>query len=169
MATSKKTSNDDGLVLVFLLAVFTLILSFLFGCSSSYTIARSVSTDSTSVHSKSENVSINTKDSRDSVYARDSIYEYHMFRNDTVTHYIYRLRTEYRDRPSTEYIYKMLHDTTFVYKERCDSVPVIVEVTKEKPLTIWQRQKLKFGGMAEGIVLIELLILVIYFLHRKRS
>lgn len=167
METSKKTNNSGILFVFVLLTVFLLSSPFLFGCSSSSAVVRSVSKDTVSVKDKTEDVSINIRESKDIAYERDSIYECHVYRNDTVTHYIYDARVEYRDRPTTEYIYKTLRDTVLVYKEKCDSVPVVIEVSKEKQLTLWQKQKLRYGGYALCVLLLELLAVGYSLLHRK--
>ena len=81
-----------------------------------------------------------TRNIRDSIYLHDSIHVKEL--GDTV--WIERWHTSYRDRLKT--------DT--VYHSRVDSVPVPVEVEKEvaKPLTWWQKTKMK-AGMALLVIL----------------
>lgn len=82
-----------------------------------------------------------TRHHRDSVWLHDSIYMKEWLADDTV----YQLR----DRWHTRYVERVRIDTTYVSK--ADSVPVPYPVEKivkvDKPLTWWQRLRMKIGGI----------------------
>lgn len=74
----------------------------------------------------------------DSIYQHDSVQV--MIKGDTTT----------IDRWHTRYVYKEVHDTTYISKTDSVPTPYPVEVIKEVPaeLTMWEVLKMKAGGIA---------------------
>lgn len=91
-----------------------------------------------------------SKEKRDSIHVRDSIYVRE--KGDTIV----------LDRWHYEYVEKTLYDT--VYISRTDSIPV--EVLVDKPLSWWDGTKVKFGGYALIFTFIAVLIPIVRFLYR---
>lgn len=87
-----------------------------------------------------------TKEQRDSIYERDSIYV--LVKGDTV--FKYKDRFVYRD--------KVIRDTTYI--NHTDTITKVMEV--EKPLSRWQTIKLNLGGYMIG----ALALFIIYFLYK---
>ena len=91
-----------------------------------------------------------TKHQRDSIYMKDSTHVSEQQRGDTILLKITKWRTEYRDRE--------VHDT--LYQSKTDTVPVPYPVSEyvEKPLSWWQKTRLKMGEIL--MVLIGLIGLI---------
>lgn len=90
----------------------------------------------------------------DSIYVRDSIYEYLEARNDTVVKYKYVYKTKYVDKPYKEYVYINKSDTI--------NVPYPVE----RKLSWWEQTKIRYGGYAlcSGFAFI---IIIVGFMVRR--
>ena len=86
----------------------------------------------------------------DSIYQHDSVQV--MIKGDTTT----------IDRWHTRYVYKEVHDTTYISKTDSVPQPYPVEVIKEVPaeLSWWQQLKMKVGGAAIILCLLAFLIWV---------
>lgn len=87
---------------------------------------------------------------RDSIHIKDFVYIKE--KGDSVI--VDKWHIVYRDR--------IIHDTTYVEKEKEVGVPYPVE----KELTWWQKTKLELGEFSIGIILI-LLIVVIWLVKKK--
>lgn len=87
---------------------------------------------------------------RDSIHIKDSVYVKE--KGDSVI--VDRWHIVYRDR--------IIHDTTYVEKEKEVMVPYPVE----KELTWWQKTKLELGEFSIGVILV-LLIVVIWLVKKK--
>lgn len=97
------------------------------------------------------------KMSRDSIWLHDSIFVSEKQKGDT----IWLTSTKWR----TKYVERQVHDT--IYKSRVDSVgvPYPVEVPVEKPLTWWQKARLRLGD----VMLITFAVLGIIGIIRLRK
>lgn len=94
-----------------------------------------------------------TKQQRDSIHVRDSIYVSEQQTGDTITRIISKWSVKYRDRA--------VHDT--IYQSHTDSVPVPYEVVKEvNHLYGWQKWLMWLGGFA----LLAVLAFVGYKIYR---
>lgn len=89
---------------------------------------------------------------RDSIHVQDSIVI--QSKGDTV----------FRDRWHTLYKDRLLRDTTYIY--RTDSIQVPYPV--EKKLTRWQTIKLETGGIAIGVIIV-LLFVIVWLVYKKRK
>ena len=87
---------------------------------------------------------------RDYIHIKDSVYVKE--KGDSVI--VDRWHIVYRDR--------IIHDTTYVEKEKEVMVPYPVE----KELTWWQKTKLELGEFSIGIILV-LLIVIIWLVKKK--
>lgn len=88
---------------------------------------------------------------RDSIYFRDSVYVRE--KGDTV--FVDKFK----------YLYKEICKTDTFRVERTDTVTTVVEV--EKPLTRWQKLKMELGGIAFGVCVALIAILVGIIVKRK--
>lgn len=95
-----------------------------------------------------------TKHQRDSIWLHDSIHVKEKLSGDTLF-----LEVE---KWHTKYVEKQVHDTTYVSKS--DSIPIPYPV--EKKLTWWQGTKIKFGGIAMGVVFALLLLGIVWILRK---
>lgn len=143
----QKPDQPDRLSLWHILAGFgwgifvCLLLSLLTGCKTvQYIPVETVRTDTTYI----------TKQQRDSIIIRDSIYVHEYQRGDT----IYRDRIQYRDR------WRDRWRTDTIYRSRTDSIAVPYPV--EKPLTRWQRFCLDYGKVTTGATIALILLLAIW-------
>lgn len=88
---------------------------------------------------------------RDSIYLRDSVYVRE--KGDTV--FVDKFK----------YLYKEICKTDTFRVERTDTITTVVEV--EKPLTRWQKLKMELGGIAFGVCIGLMAILVGIIIKRK--
>ena len=88
---------------------------------------------------------------RDSTYVHDSIY----IREKGDTIFIERWHTKYKDR--------LLRDTTYV--EKTDSIQVPYPV--ERKLSWWESVKIEIGGIAVGVIIV-LLLIMIWLIYKNR-
>ena len=147
LAMRQQTDQPDRLTLWHILAGFgwgilvCLLLSLLTGCKTvQYIPVETVRTDTAYI----------TKQQRDSIIIRDSIYVHEYQRGDT----IYRDRIQFRDR------WRDRWRTDTIYRSRTDSIAVPYPV--EKPLTRWQRFCLDYGKMTTGATIALVLLLAIW-------
>lgn len=98
-----------------------------------------------------------TRQQRDSIYLRDSIYVRERTQGDTVFLEVTRWHTQFRDR--------WHHDS--IYLSRRDSIPVPYPVEKRVPaqLSSWQQLRIWMGN----IVLIALALCAAWWLLKKRT
>ena len=143
----QQTDQPDRLTLWHILAGFgwgilvCLLLSLLTGCKTvKYIPVETVRTDTAYI----------TKQQRDSIIIRDSIYVHEYQRGDT----IYRDRIQFRDR------WRDRWRTDTIYRSHTDSIAVPYPV--EKPLTRWQRFCLDYGKMTTGATIALILLLAIW-------
>lgn len=143
----QQTDQHDRLTLWHIVAGFgwgilvCLLLSLLTGCKTvKYIPVETVRTDTAYI----------TKQQRDSVVIRDSIYVHEYQRGDTIYHDRIQYRDRWRDRWRTDTI----------YRSRTDSIAVPYPV--EKPLTRWQRFCLDYGKMTTGATIALVLLLAIW-------
>lgn len=124
------------------------MLNLLAGCKSvQYVPVETVRTDSVYVD----------RFQRDSIYQRDSVYINRWTAGDTI----------YQDKIVYKYIYrdKVKYDTVAIL--RSDSVRVPFPVDRE--LSKWEQIRLDVGGLAIGIVIITILIVVGYRMYKLKK
>ena len=125
-----------------------IMLSLLAGCKSvQYVPVETVRTDSVYVD----------RFQRDSIYQRDSVYINRWTAGDTI----------YQDKIVYKYIYrdKVKYDTVAIL--RSDTVRVPFPVDRE--LSKWEQIRLDVGGLAIGIVIITILIVVGYRMYKLKK
>lgn len=125
-----------------------IMLNLLAGCKSvQYVPVETVRTDSVYVD----------RFQRDSIYQRDSVYINRWTAGDTI----------YQDKIVYKYIYrdKVKYDTVAIL--RSDSVRVPFPVDRE--LSKWEQIRLDVGGLAIGIVIITILIVVGYRMYKLKK
>lgn len=125
-----------------------MMLSLLAGCKSvQYVPVETVRTDSVYVD----------RFQRDSIYQRDSVYINRWTAGDTI----------YQDKIVYKYIYrdKVKYDTVAIL--RSDTVRVPFPVDRE--LSKWEQIRLDVGGLAIGIVIITILIVVGYRMYKLKK
>lgn len=88
---------------------------------------------------------------RDSIYMKDSVFVRE--KNDTV--YVDKFK----------YLYKEVNKTDTFYVSHTDTVTKVVEVEKE--LSRWQSFKMEFGGIALGVC-VGLILILVYKIYRKK-
>lgn len=88
---------------------------------------------------------------RDSIYLRDSVY----IREKGDTVFVDKFK----------YLYKEIVKIDTFRMEHTDTITTVVEV--EKPLTRWQKLKMELGGIAFGVCVALLAILVGMIIKRK--
>ncbi len=112
-------------------ALCLLFLALLSGCKTKERIVmvETVRTDTTYI----------TRHQRDSIYLQDSTSTKESRRGDTVFVEVERLRRIYIDRTKHDTLREATHDTI--------PKPYPVEVMVEKPLTRWQRLRLRIADM----------------------
>lgn len=88
---------------------------------------------------------------RDSIYLKDSIY----IREKGDTVYVDKFK----------YLYKEVNKTDTFYVSHTDTVTKVVEVEKE--LSRWQSFKMEFGGIAFGVC-VGLILILVYKIYRKK-
>lgn len=127
------------------------LLTLLFGCSTPQPVVVErvvVKTDTL----------YKARTSADTFRLHDSVYVEHYTRGDTV----YRLKSvwRWRDRVSVK--------TDTIYKSilRADSIPVPVPV--ERKATWWERTQMFAGKIAVGAVVLCLISLLLWLIHRRR-
>lgn len=124
------------------------MLSLLAGCKSvKYIPVETVRTDSVYVD----------RYLRDSIYQRDSVYINRWTAGDTI----------YQDKIVYKYVYrdKVKYDTVAIL--RSDTVRVPFPVDRE--LSKWEQIRLDVGGLAIGIVIITILIVVGYRMYKLKK
>lgn len=125
-----------------------IMLSLLAGCKSvQYVPVETVRTDSVYVD----------RFQRDSIYQRDSVYINRWTAGDTI----------YQDKIVYKYVYrdKVKYDTVAIL--RSDTVRVPFPVDRE--LSKWEQIRLDVGGLAIGIVIITILIVVGYRMYKLKK
>lgn len=125
-----------------------IMLSLLAGCKSvKYIPVETVRTDSVYVD----------RYLRDSIYQRDSVYINRWTAGDTI----------YQDKIVYKYVYrdKVKYDTVAIL--RSDTVRVPFPVDRE--LSKWEQIRLDVGGLAIGIVIITILIVVGYRMYKLKK
>lgn len=125
-----------------------IMLSLLAGCKSvKYIPVETVRTDSVYVD----------RYLRDSIYQRDSVYINRWTAGDTI----------YQDKIVYKYVYrdKVKYDTVAIL--RSDTVRVPFSVDRE--LSKWEQIRLDVGGLAIGIVIITILIVVGYRMYKLKK
>ena len=125
-----------------------IMLSLLAGCESvKYIPVETVRTDSVYVD----------RYLRDSIYQRDSVYINRWTAGDTI----------YQDKIVYKYVYrdKVKYDTVAIL--RSDTVRVPFPVDRE--LSKWEQIRLDVGGLAIGIVIITILIVVGYRMYKLKK
>lgn len=125
-----------------------IMLSLLAGCKSvKYIHVETVRTDSVYVD----------RYLRDSIYQRDSVYINRWTAGDTI----------YQDKIVYKYVYrdKVKYDTVAIL--RSDTVRVPFPVDRE--LSKWEQIRLDVGGLAIGIVIITILIVVGYRMYKLKK
>ena len=108
--------------------IITLVICALSGCTTTkYIPVVSTHTDTLII----------TKQQRDSIYLHDSVHVHEWMKGDTVFVEVVKLKTKY--------VESIKHDT--LYQSRVDSVPVPYSVPEyvEKPLTWWQKTRIRCG------------------------
>ena len=134
-------SKLSGIIILLLCALFLAVIS---SCSRvQYVQVKSVRTDSVKI----------LQQMRDSIYVHDSIFV--KSQGDTV--YINRYRYKYLD--------KVRIDTMYVIN--VDSVRVPFPV--ERKLSRWERVKQEVGGIAMGIVILAIGLIIIRFILLKND
>ena len=134
-------SKLSGIIILLLCALFLAVIS---SCSRvQYVPVKSVRTDSVKI----------LQQMRDSIYVHDSIFV--KSQGDTV--YINRYRYKYLD--------KVRIDTMYVIN--VDSVRVPFPV--ERKLSRWERVKQEVGGIAMGIVILAIGLIIIRFILLKND
>ena len=134
-------SKLSGIIILLLCALFLAVIS---SCSRvQYVPVESVRTDSVKI----------LQQIRDSIYVHDSIFV--KSQGDTV--YINRYRYKYLD--------KVRIDTMYVIN--VDSVRVPFPV--ERKLSRWERVKQEVGGIAMGIVILAIGLIIIRFILLKND
>lgn len=134
-------SKLSGIIILLLCALFLAVIS---SCSRvQYVPVESVRTDSVKI----------LQQMRDSIYVHDSIFV--KSQGDTV--YINRYRYKYLD--------KVRIDTMYVIN--VDSVRVPFPV--ERKLSRWERVKQEVGGIAMGIVILAIGLIIIRFILLKND
>lgn len=88
---------------------------------------------------------------RDSIYLKDSVFVRE--KGDTV--YVDKFK----------YLYKEVNRTDTFYVSHTDTVATVVEV--EKKLSRWQSFKMEFGGIAFGVC-VGLMLILVYTIYRKK-
>ena len=136
----------------FVLAIIiTLVICALSGCTTTkYVPVVTTQTDTLII----------TKQQRDSIYLRDSTHVSEQQLGDTVYIKVTRWRTEFRDRE--------VHDT--IYQSRVDSVPMPYPVPEyvEKPLTWWQKTRIRCGDLLLLITVGMIIIGIIKIVNKFR-
>lgn len=130
----------------FTIAAIAAGLLCMVGCKTKYVTVERVHTDTLII----------SKHQRDSIYLHDSTSMSEKQMGDTI--YI-KL-----EKWHTKYVYRAVHDTTYI--STTDSVPVPYPI--EKALTIWQRTKIRFGGIAIGVCAAIIAILLFHFYRKLR-
>lgn len=114
-----------------------LLALLLYGCKSiKYVPVESIKHDTTRI--------VQTK--VDSIYQKDSIYIYGLGDTVFVTKYKYK--------------YKTVEKVDTFWHERRDTIHVTQTVTVEKPLTIWQKARMRIGSVAIIIAAVAILYLI---------
>lgn len=140
----KEDVKTDLTVLIATLVIIALMGLLLSSCRATKVVTvERVRTDTTYI----------TKQQRDSIFLRDSIYLHEWTKADTV----YLLQEKYH----TKYIEKITHDT--IYQSRVDSIPVPYEVIKEVPRKLSVLQK---SLITAGILSILSLIIFLFLKFR---
>lgn len=98
-----------------------------------------------------------TKEQRDSVFLRDSIYVHEYQKGDTVFMQIEKWHTKYHDR--------LLRDTTYIARRDTVGVPYPVEKKVPAQLSWFQQMQIWLGRL----VLIAVAILAGIFIFKKRA
>ena len=134
-----------GAIFAFMLII--VLIAMLTSCKTRTVVVETVRTDTTYI----------TKQQRDSIWLHDSVHVVEKQSGDTV----YLLR----DRWHTKYIESTKHDT--IYQSRVDSigVPYPVEVQVEKPLSWWQKIRMRMG---DTLAILAGIAIVIGFLKLRR-
>lgn len=97
---------------------------------------------------------------RDSIYVRDSIYMY--VKGDTVTHYVEKIRYQYKNRTDTVYRNILRCDTLYI--ERTDSCYIVQPCYIDKPIKWYNK-----GFIWVGRICCLAAILWALFLYLKRK
>lgn len=147
------------------LIVLLLVISFS-GCSKKiYVPVETVRTEYKYLNSKDSirlTEKINTKDS---VIIRDSVVTTLNENGDVIRTEIWRLKEKYSKNASMYEELKAKYDSLLSVKR--DSV--LVPYPKEKQLSRWQKIKMDSGGIAIGVVIIIILVVVGRFVYKLKK